>query len=73
MQAVVIPLRGGQEVQAEPGALLYMAGDVEMQSAMKGGLWASPAWEGRCGTSATSWAAINVHTAFNLVPLAARP
>ena len=39
MQAVVIPLRGGQEVQAEPGALLYMAGDVEMQSAMKGGLW----------------------------------
>jgi uncharacterized protein (TIGR00266 family) len=39
MQAVVIPLRGGQEVQAEPGALLYMAGDVEMHSAMKGGLW----------------------------------
>lgn len=39
MQAVVIPLRDGQEVQAEPGALLYMAGDVEMQSAMKGGLW----------------------------------
>jgi uncharacterized protein (TIGR00266 family) len=39
MQAVVIPLSGGQEVQAEPGALLYMAGDVEMDSAMKGGLW----------------------------------
>src|SRR5262245_52064133 len=39
MQAVVIPLRGGQEVQAEPGALLYMAGDVEMDSQMKGGLW----------------------------------
>jgi uncharacterized protein (AIM24 family) len=30
MQAVVIPLRGGQEVQAEPGARLYMAGDVEI-------------------------------------------
>jgi len=39
MQAVVIPLRGGQEVQAEPGALLYMAGDVEMESALKGGIW----------------------------------
>jgi uncharacterized protein (TIGR00266 family) len=39
MQAVVIPLAGGQEVQAEPGALLYMAGDVEMDSTMKGGLW----------------------------------
>jgi uncharacterized protein (TIGR00266 family) len=39
MQAVVIPLRAGQEVQAEPGALLYMAGDVEMDSQMKGGLW----------------------------------
>jgi uncharacterized protein (AIM24 family) len=39
MQAVVIPLRGGQGVQAEPGALLYMAGDVEMDSQMKGGLW----------------------------------
>jgi uncharacterized protein (TIGR00266 family) len=39
MQAVVIPLQAGQEVQAEPGALLYMAGDVEMDSTMKGGLW----------------------------------
>jgi uncharacterized protein (TIGR00266 family) len=39
MQAVVIPLGAGQEVQAEPGALLYMAGDVEMDSSMKGGLW----------------------------------
>jgi uncharacterized protein (AIM24 family) len=37
MQAVVIPLRGGQEVQAEPGALLYMAGDVEMDSQMREG------------------------------------
>ena len=39
MQAVVIPLGPGQEVQAEPGALLYMAGDVEMDSTMRGGLW----------------------------------
>ena len=39
MQAVVIPLAAGQEVQAEPGALLYMAGDVEMDSSMRGGLW----------------------------------
>jgi uncharacterized protein (TIGR00266 family) len=38
MQAVVIPLAAGQQVQAEPGAMLYMAGDVEMESAMKGGL-----------------------------------
>jgi uncharacterized protein (TIGR00266 family) len=39
MQAVVIPLAEGQEVQAEPGALLYMAGDVAMDSSMRGGLW----------------------------------
>ncbi len=39
MQAVVIPLGAGQEIQAEPGALLYMAGDVEMDSSMRGGLW----------------------------------
>jgi len=39
MQAVVIPLHDGQEVQAEPGALLYMAGGVEMDTAMRGGLW----------------------------------
>jgi uncharacterized protein (TIGR00266 family) len=39
MQAVVVPLGPGQEVQAEPGALLYMAGDVEMDSGMRGGLW----------------------------------
>jgi uncharacterized protein (TIGR00266 family) len=39
MQAVVIPLAPGQEVQAEPGALLYMAGEVEMDSNMRGGLW----------------------------------
>ena len=39
MQAVVIPLAAGQEVQAEPGALLYMAGDVDMDSTMRGGLW----------------------------------
>ncbi|HET9315979.1 MAG TPA: TIGR00266 family protein [Vicinamibacteria bacterium] len=37
MQAVVIPLQPGHEIQAEPGALLYMAGDVEMDSNMKGG------------------------------------
>ena len=35
MQAVVIPLQAGQEVQAEPGALLYMAGDVEMDAAAR--------------------------------------
>src|SRR5262249_21728250 len=28
----------GQEVQAEPGALLYMAGGVDMESRMSGGL-----------------------------------
>jgi uncharacterized protein (TIGR00266 family) len=39
MQAVVVPLGPGQEMVAEPGALLYMAGDVEMDSAMRGGLW----------------------------------
>jgi uncharacterized protein (TIGR00266 family) len=39
MQAVVIPLHDGQEVQAEPGALLYMAGGVEMDTAMRGGIW----------------------------------
>src|SRR6185436_7764859 len=39
MQAVVVPLAPGQEIQAEPGAMLYMAGDVEMDSSMKGGLW----------------------------------
>jgi uncharacterized protein (TIGR00266 family) len=39
MQAVVVPLGGGQELQAEPGAMLYMAGDVEMSSNMQGGLW----------------------------------
>jgi uncharacterized protein (TIGR00266 family) len=38
MQAVVIPLQRGEEIQAEPGALLYMAGDVDMQSQMSGGL-----------------------------------
>ena len=30
MQAVVVPLAAGQEVQAEAGAMLYMAGDVDM-------------------------------------------
>jgi uncharacterized protein (TIGR00266 family) len=39
MQAVVVPLADGQEIRAEPGALLYMAGDVEMDSKMSGGLW----------------------------------
>ncbi len=38
MQAVVIPLEAGQEIQAEPGALLYMAGDVTMESSLKGGI-----------------------------------
>lgn len=39
MQAVVVPLQPGQEIQAEPGAMLYMAGDVAMESKMSGGLW----------------------------------
>jgi uncharacterized protein (TIGR00266 family) len=39
MQAVVVPLAPGQEVQAEAGAMLYMAGDVEMDTSMRGGLW----------------------------------
>jgi uncharacterized protein (TIGR00266 family) len=39
MQAVVVPLAAGQEVQAEAGAMLYMAGDVEMDTSMRGGLW----------------------------------
>ena len=38
MQAVVVPLQPGQELQAEPGAMLYMAGDVAMESKMSGGL-----------------------------------
>src|SRR5262245_12601037 len=39
MQAVVIPLGRGEEVQAEAGAMLYMAGDVVMDTSMRGGLW----------------------------------
>ena len=39
MQAVVVPLAAGQEVQAEAGAMLYIAGDVEMDTSMRGGLW----------------------------------
>jgi uncharacterized protein (TIGR00266 family) len=39
MQAVVVPLAPGQEVQAEAGAMLYMAGDVEMDTSMRGGIW----------------------------------
>ena len=39
MQAVVVPLVAGQEVQAEAGAMLYMAGDVDMDTSMKGGIW----------------------------------
>ena len=38
MQAVVVPLQPGQELQAEPGAMLYMAGDVTMESKLSGGL-----------------------------------
>jgi uncharacterized protein (TIGR00266 family) len=39
MQAVVIPLERNDEVQAEAGAMLYMAGDVQMDTNMRGGLW----------------------------------
>jgi uncharacterized protein (TIGR00266 family) len=38
MQAVVVPLAAGQEVQAEAGAMLYLAGDVQMDTSMRGGL-----------------------------------
>jgi len=38
MQAVVAELPAGQELQAEAGALFYMAGDVEMNATMQGGL-----------------------------------
>jgi len=51
MQAVVVPLAAGQEVQAEAGAMLYMAGDVDMDTSMKGGLWAACAgwsWARAC-------------------------
>src|SRR5437879_13907734 len=51
MQAVVVPLADGQEVQAEPGALLYMAGGVAMgtriSGALLGGLRRLRAAEGR--------------------------
>jgi uncharacterized protein (TIGR00266 family) len=39
MQAVVVPLSPGQEIQAEAGAMLYMAGGVEMDTSMRGGLF----------------------------------
>jgi len=38
MQAVVTQLDRGEEVQAEAGAMLYMAGDVQMDTSMRGGL-----------------------------------
>jgi uncharacterized protein (TIGR00266 family) len=38
MQAVVVPLAAGQSIQSEAGAMLYMAGDVQMDTSMKGGL-----------------------------------
>lgn len=38
MQAVVAALQPGQELQAEAGAMLYMAGEVSMDANMKGGL-----------------------------------
>jgi uncharacterized protein (AIM24 family) len=38
MQAVVAELGAGQELQAEAGAMFYMAGDVDMTMAMQGGL-----------------------------------
>lgn len=40
MQAAVFSLSGGQTVLAEPGALLYMQGDVEMQTGTGGGFMA---------------------------------
>lgn len=38
MQGAVVSLAPGQSVMAEPGALLYMRGDVNMNTAMSGGL-----------------------------------
>lgn len=38
MQGAVVSLAAGQSVMAEPGALLYMRGDVNMNTAMSGGL-----------------------------------
>lgn len=38
MQAATVTLAPGAEVLAEPGALLYMRGDVAMNTAMTGGL-----------------------------------
>lgn len=38
MQGAVVALTPGQSVMAEPGALLYMRGDVNMNTAMSGGL-----------------------------------
>ncbi|HZT73902.1 MAG TPA: TIGR00266 family protein [Terriglobales bacterium] len=40
MQAAVFRLGGGQAVLAEPGALLYMQGEVEMQTGTGGGFMA---------------------------------
>jgi uncharacterized protein (TIGR00266 family) len=39
MQAVVVPMSAGHEIQAEAGAMLYMAGEIEMDTSMRGGLW----------------------------------
>ncbi|TAN22282.1 MAG: TIGR00266 family protein [Acidobacteria bacterium] len=38
MQGAVVTMAPGQSVMAEPGALLYMRGDVNMNTAMSGGL-----------------------------------
>ncbi len=38
MQAATVTLAAGQTVMAEPGALLYMRGEVEMNTGMTGGL-----------------------------------
>jgi uncharacterized protein (TIGR00266 family) len=38
MQAATVKLAAGQTVMAEPGALLYMRGEVEMNTGMTGGL-----------------------------------
>jgi uncharacterized protein (TIGR00266 family) len=38
MQAVVVELPAGQEIQAEAGAMFYMAGEVDMNATMQGGI-----------------------------------
>jgi len=64
MQAVVVPLADGQEMQAEPGALLYMAGGVDMESRMSGGLFGG---EGFILEKLTGAGSVFIHAGGNLI------